>query len=145
MKTEITGTKCPQRGNRIKPAVGEITGVKTNKNPFLPGTRLFGFFSAFLGKKERVATYKQIVDAYISTQKKLNLEVEPIPAIERDLTNHVSAWQRDLEGNRGLHIKVEVVKDAPKGLKREVQFKLVGIKKDSPYAERAKEMGWDLV
>lgn len=149
MATTVTDTKttCPQRGIRIKQSAlsVDITGVKlVGKNPAKPGTRFYGFVMAFIGKAKRVATVKQMVDAYWAHQDSLKMNRDPIEAVIRDLANYLSAWTApDKSGKRGLHLNVIRVDGRPvPKTDLTAKYEFVSWREDSKFADKARDLGW---
>lgn len=144
MATEATGTKiaCPQRGVHIKQAAStaDVTGVKmVGKNFGKPGTRFYGYLGAFIGKAKRVATVRQMIDAYWAAQDAFRMVRDAESTVIRDLANYLSAWT----GNKGLHLNVvrvdgtDVPMTAPTA-----KYEFVSVRADSRFAAKARELGW---
>lgn len=140
---------CPQRGKRLKQShtTIDVTGVKlVNKNPGKPGTRFYGFLGAFIGKAKRVASVRQMIESYWKMQDLLGMPRDPEEQVLRDLANYLSAWQDPTKtGNRGLHLNVRRVDGSgriTKGALMDTKYELVNFKADSPFAEKARELGW---
>ena len=147
---EVTGEKTyPGRGRRIKPAAKQFDaeGVKlVSKNPFKFGTRVYGLFSAFLGKARRVATVEQMVESYWKMQDQAGVPRDPIEAVLRDFQNYISAGQNP--ARRDLHLvlrRVDGEGRIARGETLKAKYELIGFKPSSSVAEKARELGWAVI
>lgn len=149
---EKTGPDFSGRGKHLKVPIRDIaTGhIKADpRNPFQVGSRLYGFFNAFIEKNGEGVSYDDMLKSYMKMRDALGMDSDNDnqSAIERDLSNHISAWQAaDKVGPRGLHLHIVRLDDhtgrISKGQKGQIKYRLIGFKPDSPYAEKAKAMGW---
>lgn len=149
MATEVMGTKraCPKRGVHIKQAAStaDVTGVKmVGKNFAKPGTRFYGFLGAFIGKAKRVATVRQMVDAYHLSQDAFKMVRDAESVVIRDLANYLSAWTDPTKtGSRGLHLNVVRVDGTDvHNTDPTAKYEFISVRADSKYAAAAGALGW---
>jgi len=145
----VTDTKiaCPQRGTRIKPSfkTADLTGVKlVSKNPAKPGTRFYAFVMAFIGKAKRVATVRQLVDFVWAHQDATGMPRDTEKDVLRDLANYTSAWlDHSKTGSRGYHLRCNRVDGTSvSNTALTAKYEYISWRKDSSFAEKARELGW---
>ena len=150
---EITGKKdgvdFSNRGKHLKSRFSEIEigSFKADpKNPCDPRTRMYGYFQAIVNG-DGEASFGEMRETYLSHMRSMGIENpdETEEAVNRDLSNYISAWMSEKTGPRGLHIHVERMGPTgrlKKGERDQTRYRLIGFKEGSSYFEKAKQLGW---